>query len=194
VIEHLEALHRELGVKICLSYVYFRYTERPEMTVRDVLEVLVKQALERHPEFQDLVEQTYAQHLREDTEPTEAQLLTLLHQFTERVAVMFCILDALDEAPKKIQVAVVEALASVNVKLFITSRPLKVVQANFTEAHTFHISAQDDDIDLHFTKVTKENPGLHHLFDGDPSLREEVLSTVKKNVAACKWVSQQLEH
>jgi hypothetical protein len=181
VIKHIETLHRALGVKICLCYVYFRYSERAEMTVRNVLEVLVKQTLERHPEFQELVEETFAQHLHEDTEPTEAQLLSLLHQFTKGVAVTFYILDALDEAPKKIQVAVVETLASLNVKLFITSRPLEDVQANITEVHTFHISAQDVDIDLHFAKITKVNPALRQLFNELPSLRDEVLFTVKQN-------------
>jgi ankyrin repeat domain-containing protein 50 len=146
--------------------------------VRNILEVLVKQTLERHPEFHDLIEQTYAQHLREDTEPTEAQLLTLLRRFTEGMTVTFYILDALDEAPKKIQLAVVEALASLNVKLFITSRPLDAVVANFTEAHTFRISAQDADISLHFAKITKENPDLFH---ADPSFRDEVVSIVKEN-------------
>jgi hypothetical protein len=181
VISHIETLHRELGVKICLCYVFFRYSERAEMTVRIVLEVLVKQTLERHPELQDLAEATYAQHLREDTEPTEAQLLTLLHRFTEAMAVTFYILDALDEAPKKIQLAVVDALASLNVKLFITSRPLEDVQAYFTEVHPFRIIAQDVDVDLHFSKVTKLNPALRQLFSGDQSLRDEVLLTVKQN-------------
>jgi hypothetical protein len=181
VINHIETLHRELGVKICLCYVFFRYSERGEMTVRNVLEVLVKQTLERHPEFQDLVEETYAQHLREDTEPTEAQLLSLLRRFTEAMAVTFYILDALDEAPKKIQLGVVEALASLNVKLFITSRPLEDVQAYFTEAHTFRIIAHDIDVDVHFAKIIKLNPTLRHLFDGDQLFRDEVLSTIKQN-------------
>jgi hypothetical protein len=153
------------------------------MTLRNVLEVLVKQTLERHDEVKHYVEETYAQHLREDTEPTESQLLTLLRRLTKCMAVTFYILDGLDEAPKKIQLVVVEALASLNVKLFITSRPPKPVQTNFTEAHAVHItiSAQDADIDLHFAKTTKENPELQRLFDEMPSLRDEVLSTIKQN-------------
>jgi hypothetical protein len=183
VIEHLETRRRDLGVKlkICLCYVFFRYSERAEMSVRNVLEVLVKQTLERHDEFQDLVEETYAQHLREDTEPTEAQLLALLRRFAEGVDVTFYILDALDEAPKKIQLAVVEALASLNVKLFITSRPLEAVKANFPEAHTFRITAQDADIDVHFAKTSKEDPALRRLFHELPTLRDAVLSTIKQN-------------
>jgi hypothetical protein len=151
------------------------------MTLQNVLEVLVKQTLERHPEFQDLVEQTYAQFLREDTDPTEAQLLILLRRFTEGMDVTFYILDALDEAPEEIQLAVVEVLASLNVKLFISSRPLEDVQANFTEAHTFHISAQDIDIDFHFAKITKLNRALQRLFHVNPSLRDKALLTIKQN-------------
>jgi hypothetical protein len=170
-----------LGLKFCLCYVYFRYSELEEVTVRNVLEVLVKQTLERHSECQDLVEQTYAQHLREKTDPTEAQLLNLLSRFTEGMAVTFYILDALDEAPKKIQLAVVKTLASLNVKLFITSRPLDTVQENFPEAYMFRISAQYTDICLHFAKVTKESPELQHLLHVDPSLRDEVVSIVREN-------------
>jgi hypothetical protein len=151
------------------------------MTVRNVLEVLVKQTLERHPEFQDLVEQSYAQHLHEETEPTEAQLLALLQQFTERMTVTFYILDALDEAPKKIQLAVVKTLASLNVKLFITSRPLKTIEASFPKAHIFPIAAQAVDIDLLIAKGINESADLQRLLEEDPGLREEIFSRIKQN-------------
>lgn len=99
------------------------------MTVRTILEILVMQTLERHPECVGVIQQTYAKDLSERTEPTERQLLSLLHRLTEGMAATFYILDALDEAPSKIQLAIVKALASLNVKLFITSRPLKPLEA-----------------------------------------------------------------
>jgi hypothetical protein len=151
------------------------------MTVRNVLEVLVKQTLERHPEFQDLVEQSYAQHLHEETEPTEAQLLTILRQFSDCMAVTFYILDALDEAPKKIQLAVVQTLASLNVKLFITSRPLETVEASFPKAHIFTIAAQAVDIDLLITKGINNSPELQRLLEEDPGLRDEIFWRIKQN-------------
>jgi hypothetical protein len=151
------------------------------MTVRNVLEVLVKQTLERHPECEDLVEQCYAQHLREGTEPTEAQLLGLLHQFAERMAVTFYVLDALDEAPKKIQLAVVQTLASLNVKLFITSRPLKAIEANFSKAHIFTIAAQAVDIDLLITKEINDSAELQRVLEKEPGLRDEIFSKIKQN-------------
>ncbi|KAH6901938.1 hypothetical protein BKA70DRAFT_1435536 [Coprinopsis sp. MPI-PUGE-AT-0042] len=75
VIERLEALRKEEDPMICVCYVYFRYSDRAEVTVRNVLEILVKQILERHPDCQALIEQAYAQHLREGSEPTELLLI-----------------------------------------------------------------------------------------------------------------------
>ncbi|KAH6880250.1 ankyrin repeat-containing domain protein [Coprinopsis sp. MPI-PUGE-AT-0042] len=181
VIERLEALCKEKDVQICVCYVYFRYSDRSEMTVRDVLEILVMQTLERHPDCLAVVERTYARHLRERTEPTEAQLLSLLRQLNGAMAVTFYVLDALDEAPIKIQLAVVKTLASLDVKLFITSRPLKTMEANFPEAHTFHIVAQDADIDLLIAKRIGENAELQRLLQVYPFLRNEIISTIKQN-------------
>ncbi|KAH6889001.1 ankyrin repeat domain-containing protein 28 [Coprinopsis sp. MPI-PUGE-AT-0042] len=180
VIQHLEALCEEPDARVCVCYVYFRYSDHAELTVRHVLEILVMQTHQRHPKCRALIEQTYARHLREKTDPTEAQLLYLLRRLNEGT-ITFYVLDALDEAPTKIQLAVVETLASLNVKLFITSRPLKTVEANFPEAHTFDIVAQDDDIDLHIAKGIKKNAELRRLLQVNPSLRAEVISTIKGN-------------
>ncbi|KAH6889058.1 ankyrin repeat-containing domain protein [Coprinopsis sp. MPI-PUGE-AT-0042] len=179
VIEHLEALCKETDARICVCYVFFRYSDRSEVAVRSILEILVMQTHERHPDCQALIEQAYSQHLRERTEPTEAQLLALLRQLTDGMAITFYILDALDEAPTKIQLAVVKTLASLNVKLFITSRPLKTVEANFLTAHTFDITAQDTDIDLHIAKGISENAELQRVLNANPSLRDEIISTIK---------------
>ncbi|KAH6889033.1 ankyrin repeat-containing domain protein [Coprinopsis sp. MPI-PUGE-AT-0042] len=181
VIQRLEALRKETDGKICVCYVYFRYSDRSKMTVRNVLETLAMQTLERHPDCLGLIEETYAQHLRERTEPTEEQLLALLCQLTKSMTATFYILDALDEAHTKIQLAVVKALASLNVKLFITSRPLKTVEANFPAANTFPIIAQDTDIDLHIAKGINESAELQRLLQDDPELRDEIISTIKGN-------------
>lgn len=182
VIERLEALRTASDGAICVCYVYFRYSDRSEVTVRNVLEVLVKQVLERHPECLGLIQQTYAQHIREGSEPTYAQMLELLHELANRMMCTFYILDALDKAPTKIQLAVVKTLASLNVKLFITSRPLKTVEANFPEAHTFHIIAQEKDSDLHIAKRLSESAELQSLIRREgPSLKDEIVSTIKRN-------------
>jgi hypothetical protein len=166
---------------VCVCYLFFRYSDRSEMTVRTILEVLVMQTLERHPECQALVEQTYARHLRERTEPNEQQLLSLLRRLTESMAATFYILDALDEAPTKIQLAVLRTLTSLNVKLFITSRPLKPLEDRFPQALKIAIFAQDEDLDLLITKGIEESVELQYLLEVEPFLRNELFSTIKQN-------------
>jgi ankyrin repeat domain-containing protein 50 len=151
------------------------------MTVRNILEVLVKQTLERHPECQELVEQSYSQHLRERTEPSEAQLLALLRQLTEVAAITFYVLDALDEAPTKIQLTVIKALASLDVKLFITSRPLKTIELSVPQAHTFAIVAQSVDIDLLIAKEIGNNAELQRLLREEPALKDEIFLRINQN-------------
>ncbi|KAH6901093.1 hypothetical protein BKA70DRAFT_1569155 [Coprinopsis sp. MPI-PUGE-AT-0042] len=182
VIEYLEGLREDSGGTICICYVYFRYSDRLEMTVRDVLEILVKQTLERHPECRDLIERTYNRHLKEGSAPTAVQLLGVLRDLASRMACTFYILDALDEAPARIQLAVVKTLAQLNVKLFITSRPLETVQAKFPHAHTIAIAAQDADLDLHIAKAIGESPELQDLLDQEgPLLKQEIVDTIKEN-------------
>jgi hypothetical protein len=152
------------------------------MTVRDVLEIIVKQTLERHPACKDVIERAYAQHLNEGSAPTVAQLLALLQELTGRMACTFYLLDALDEAPTRIQLAVVRTLSSLNVKIFVTSRPLETVRARFPHAFTIVIAAQDADLDLHIAAVIDDSADLQHLLEQEePSLRGEIVFTIKRN-------------
>ncbi|KAH6887854.1 hypothetical protein BKA70DRAFT_1203319, partial [Coprinopsis sp. MPI-PUGE-AT-0042] len=180
VINILEAMARESGHRICVAYVYIRYSDRAEMTIRSVLEVLAKQIVERYPDALPIVRAVYAQHIADDTQPSESQLLGLLQKLTDYVATTF-VLDALDEAPIDIQLNLVKVLASLNCKMFITSRPLTAVEEQFPSAHRFSIAARDGDIDLLIQKKLEGSANLQGLLGkAGSSLREEILGTIKR--------------
>ena len=152
------------------------------LTLKGVLESLLKQTLERHPECLALAEKIYSRHLREGTQPTETQLLGLLRQFTGRMKNTFYVLDALDEAHQKVRAAVVRKLSSLNAKVFMTSRPLESMEAvlPLVQVHKVKISAQDEDIERHVEEGIKESLGLINLLEQEgESLRQEILSTIK---------------
>ncbi|KAH6909747.1 hypothetical protein BKA70DRAFT_1148288 [Coprinopsis sp. MPI-PUGE-AT-0042] len=179
VINALEAHASNSSLPICVCYVYFRYSDHAEATTRSFLEVIVKQTLERHPGCLPLFNQTYVRHIREKTQPTKEELLGLLRHFTGTL-VTFYVLDALDEAPTAIQIEIIQALTSLNVKLFITSRPLKIVEAAFPNVHRFPIVAQTEDIDLHIDQAISRSGDLRAILEqGGPSLRSNVYSSIK---------------
>src|SRR5215217_2502396 len=101
VINDLEA-RAAADSRICVAYIYFRYTDGADLSVRDVLEILVKQTIERHSNCAAIAEEAYSRHVREKTRPTEAELLQLLHRFIAAKLITFYVLDALDEAPLRL--------------------------------------------------------------------------------------------
>jgi hypothetical protein len=126
------------------------------------------------------MEELYYQHFQEDTQPTEGELLGLLAQFNRIIPTTFYIIDALDEAPISIQLTLIKKLSSLNIKLFITSRPLPSVEDSFADAKVVQIEAQDDDLDLHISEVLENSPDLQAIFKrSPPSLREEIVFSVK---------------
>lgn len=180
VINKVEALATASGGSVCVCYVYFRYSDASDLTVRSVLEILVKQTVERHPECMPLAEETYARHVYEGTQPTEVELLQLLGRFSQGILATFYILDALDEAPDKVQLELIKQLASLNVRLFITSRPLKGIESCVPGAHSFPIAAQGHDLDLHINQEINKSPDLQNLLKkAGPSLREEIVASIK---------------
>jgi hypothetical protein len=176
----LEALSREHDGKLCVAYAYIRYSDRDQVTVRSILEVLVKQTVERHPECHPIVAMAYERHLKEETQPTEDELLQLLGQLIATKGVTCYVLDALDEAPTGVRLDLVRKLLSIGARLFITSRPLQGLQAKFPDAHMFTIAAQDCDLDLHITIALDRAEGLQDLLqECGPEFKEQIVTIVK---------------
>ncbi|KAH6909736.1 hypothetical protein BKA70DRAFT_1148273, partial [Coprinopsis sp. MPI-PUGE-AT-0042] len=180
VINALEVHASQSTSPVCVCYIYFRYSDHTKATTRSFLEVLVKQTIERHPGCLPLFNEVYARHIREKTQPGEEELLVLLRQLTAAM-VTFYFLDALDEAPTAIQIEIIQRLTSLNVKLFITSRPLKNVEAAFPNIHRFPIVAQASDIDLHIDTEISRSADLRAIIEqGGTSLRDEVYASIKE--------------
>jgi hypothetical protein len=166
---------------ICVCYIYIRYSDHSGLTVRHCLEVLVKQTIEKHPDCRQPALEVYAEHFRLKTRPTEKELFQLLKVFTTMVKATFYFLDALDEAPEPIQFDLLTRLSSLNVKLFVTSRPMTLLQAELANAHCFIIAAQDRDLELHIDREIQRSPRLRRLLNkADPSWRAKIVSSVKE--------------
>jgi hypothetical protein len=181
VISWLEAYAKASATPICVAYIYIRYSDHTKATVRDLLEVFVKQTVERHASCLPPANELYARHAREETQPTEDELLLLLQCFKEKMAVTFYIIEALDKAPPSMQLELVGKLASLNVKLLITSRPMEVVQMHFPKAHCFAITPRDEDLDLHTSKEISRSAELRALLlPTETTLREEFFTTIRR--------------
>ncbi|KAH6884738.1 hypothetical protein BKA70DRAFT_136376 [Coprinopsis sp. MPI-PUGE-AT-0042] len=180
-IDAAESHARAASAPICVGFLYLRYSE-DRVTVRDLLEVLVKQTIERHPASLPLCDELYARHIREQTEPSAKELLVLLKRFASELMMdTYYFLDAIDEPPTDVQRDLLQALSSLNVKLFITSRPLNRLAALFPDAHHFPVVARDDDLDIHIRKELSRSMELQAILaEESPGLRGRITSAIKK--------------
>jgi hypothetical protein len=182
VINAVEAHAQASTTPVCVGFLYIRYNDNSGATVRDLLEVLVKQTLERHPTSLPIFNEVYERHIRENTEPSKREILGLLKRFTSEVTTAtFYFLDALDEAPAEVQTDLLESLMTLNVKLFITSRPLKTLEDRFPEAHHFPIIAQDSDLEAHIGEEMSRNTDLQAILaTATPGLEDRITVIIKK--------------
>ena len=182
VINAIEALAQTSATPICVGFLYIRYSEDVKANLRDLLEILVRQSVERHPRFLDICKELYARHAREKTEPSARELFGLLKRFTNQLEMTtFYFVDALDEAPVNIQIDLLENLTSLNAKLFITSRPLKALQARFPSAFHFPIIAQERDLDTHIeNEISRSSELKAVLANATPGLEGRITLIVKR--------------
>ena len=183
MVHDLENRATASGGSICVAYVFFRHSDSDSLTVRGILEVLVKQIVERHPDCAVLAVQVYTRHAQEGTQPSEAEILQLLARFAQAKSVTYYVLDALDESPERLRVSLIKYLASLNVRLFVTSRPLKDVENRFPNVCSFPIAAQDDDLNLHIDQmITRTGAVLEEIFaEAEEPFKRDIVSLVKEN-------------
>ncbi|KAH6877363.1 hypothetical protein BKA70DRAFT_1576413 [Coprinopsis sp. MPI-PUGE-AT-0042] len=181
VINEVELCTRASDSPVCVAYIYFGHGDHTNATISDFLLVLVKQTIERHPQCLPVLKELYAKHIREVTLPSEAELLRLLHCFSQLMAATFYFLEGLDKAPSDIQLKLLEKLSTLNIKLFITSCFPPTQDVYSSDAHRFIILAQDHDLNLHITKEIAGSPVLERILNQEgPALREKVTSTIKQ--------------
>jgi hypothetical protein len=138
----------------------------------------VKQIVERHNNLLPVIAEAYANHKREGTKPAQEELLVMLSGFMRHGKTLFIVLDALDELRVEDRPILLRLLASLGAKLFITSRPLDVLQKQYTQAQFFDIAASSADLKLHVRYFLQHCPEVKALLEGtdlEESLAETIL-------------------
>ncbi|KAH6904886.1 ankyrin repeat-containing domain protein, partial [Coprinopsis sp. MPI-PUGE-AT-0042] len=176
VIKSLDKPSEALKGRISVAYVYIRYSE--PLSLSDILGALIRQMLERYEDLLPVVELVYAKHHRERTQPTAEELVGIMVECHKTFNVSFFIIDGLDEAPSDIQYALLKALTSLRAKVFVTSRPLDLLQAKFPDAKFLEIVANKADIEKHINAKISQDPKLRAVLEHG-SLKSTAIATIQ---------------
>ncbi|KAH6908116.1 ankyrin repeat-containing domain protein [Coprinopsis sp. MPI-PUGE-AT-0042] len=175
IIAHLIDHFKDTGV--CVAFAYCRYTE--PVSVTEILAALVRQQLEQCPSLLQFVEPLYERHSFQETNLTQKELLGLLRQFSRIVRVVY-IIDGLDEASYDTQFDLLEAIASLNARFLITSRPLDRLRSTIPDAVFFDVAAQPEDIELLVAQKIQRDPRFSKFLE-KYKLKNEVVANVTQN-------------
>ncbi|KAH6892852.1 hypothetical protein BKA70DRAFT_1201172 [Coprinopsis sp. MPI-PUGE-AT-0042] len=177
VIRYLQGLENTSGGAICIAYVYLRYSE--PLAIRDILESLVKQIVERHDDLIPFIEALYARHKKEGTKPSQDELREVLETFIWLGKTLFFVLDGFDEMRDDDRAILLKLLVSLDAKFLITSRPLEPLQKQFPDARVFNIAASPSDLDLHIKQFLRHSPEVMALLEGT-DLESQIAETIHR--------------
>ncbi|EAU89898.2 hypothetical protein CC1G_08380 [Coprinopsis cinerea okayama7 len=163
VANDLLQLEAESNGRVAVIVVYCRYTE--PLSVKEILEAILRQYLECHPHLVDLIAPLYAQHDRKRTSPSEEELVELLWVIESQFGKCYYIIDGVDEAKVNTQFELIDAINKLRGNFFLSSRPLDHLGSDLLYSVFFTIDAQREDILLLITEKLNRNKALLRLVE-----------------------------
>jgi len=190
VIEHLIAKYTCGESEMGLAYVYFNYKTKKEQKYGDVLASLLKQLAQGKQPFPDQVRALYKLHEPRKSRPTPGEIKKTLIATAAGLSRVFIVLDALDECESsdgrhttllKDLSCLQEACAA---NVFITSRPIQELSAEFEHDVTVNIEVPEADVGKYLDAnmyrlpkcVSRMKEAKHKLFD---EIKERILRAAK---------------
>ncbi|KAG2011164.1 ankyrin repeat domain-containing protein 50, variant 2 [Coprinopsis cinerea AmutBmut pab1-1] len=177
--------------KICVVFAYCRYSE--QLTVKDILEALIKQFIAADPSLTTLAESLYEKHRKQKTRPTQRELLDLVRQMESRFDIVFYVIDGLDEARVETQFDLILAINALRGQFALTSRPLQTLQSGLPTTKFYSVKAHKSDIVRLVVQKIKRNPGFYSLLQRHSYLDELVQSIADKSNGMFLHAALQIE-
>lgn len=165
----------ESSERVCVAFIFIRYSH--PLSVPAMLQALISQLAEGRPDVAKVVEAAYARYKKGRDRLNEKELQTIISQAIAFFNTRFFILDGLDETSAEKQYAVLRLLSALDVRLFVTSRPLAKLEPKFPGATFFRVTAQERDIRLHVNERISRHPDLGDLL-ADARFKEQVILTI----------------
>lgn len=181
--------HGGSATKIGIAFVYCEYDRQGQQTALELIKSITRQLVERDlaPESNSSLRQaTKFIQAHQKVPPTLKDHISLLRLITKRFNKTVVLVDALDECAIHInnlpnRIDFIEALRSLpKLKLFITSRDLPAIRESLLGATELQICSDPNDVMSYVNWRIKVSPRLTAFIKKQPSLREEIISTVEK--------------
>ncbi|KAF9761315.1 hypothetical protein IL306_003866 [Fusarium sp. DS 682] len=174
---------------IGVAFIYCDVQRKDQQKAEDLLAILLKQLCQRQSALTEAMKTFYTKHKSQQTRPSLDELSRILKSVILQYARTFIIVDALDECQHEERFAT-EILAlqkDTGSSLFVTSRPIQVIEQRFNGCLSIDIQASDEDVKayienriLELKVLREENKDLHEIRKSE--LRANIKSRVIESV------------
>ncbi|EAU83790.1 hypothetical protein CC1G_07525 [Coprinopsis cinerea okayama7 len=176
-IHDLEEHSSSVKGKVCVIFAYCRYSE--PLTVKEILEALVKQFLECDPSLASIVEPMFSHHKFRDTRPTQEELLDLLQKLEGHFEIVFYVIDGLDEAVAETQFDLIQTINRLRGRFALTSRPIRRLEQGLPATKFYRVVPDSSDIVRLVNQKIDKVPGFGALLD-KYGQRQELTRRIQK--------------
>jgi len=179
-VDHIQKQFSNQNVGVACAY--FNYRDQNEQTLVNIIGSLLRQLLENQQSVSQEVKKLYEHHRKRQTRPAPEELSALLRSEISRFAKVFMMFDAMDECSERnrSRTTLLSELRSLQTlaNIFITSRPLPVLEQAFDSALRLEIRANDDDVRAYIGGRIAKEPLLMRHVTSTPTLRDDIDNTL----------------
>ncbi|KAI9755847.1 MAG: hypothetical protein M4579_004129 [Chaenotheca gracillima] len=172
---------------IFIAWIYCSYKEKSEQTAANLIGSLLKQHVERRGFVPDTVSNFYNGHEKNRTRPNHAELVKILRSEIEHYSKIFLVVDALDECQddnegtRSILINELRSLPG-DLSILFTTRHQGLIPPISNGVNRIEIKAIEQDVSRYVQGRIKNEKRLRTSLGDDPSLRQDIVDGIVKNV------------
>ncbi|KAF3067912.1 26S proteasome non-ATPase regulatory subunit 10 [Trichoderma lentiforme] len=169
-----------------IAYIYFSYKDTEIQTSVNILASLLEQLISRRPGFLSDLRSLYAEHTKENTRPSIADIGSLLQNIVFSFSKVFIIIDALDECA---EVDDVRSITLTELKklqhrmlLLVMSRPMPDPEGLLKDAIRINVEASLTDIRNYIEQRIDNTRSMQKHVAGVPELRHRIVTVILQKI------------
>ncbi|KAL7924052.1 hypothetical protein ACQKWADRAFT_319904 [Trichoderma austrokoningii] len=183
----IEALQKQSrGSDLGIAYVYFSYKDIETQTPVNVMASILQQLISDKQSFLSDLKNLYAQHIKEGTRPSVADIMSLLQDIALSYSKVFIIIDALDECTDAddVRFILLTELKKLQHRmcLLVMSRPIPDLEELLEGAIRVNVEASLIDVKNYLQQRLESTRSMQRHLAEEPSLREKIISVIVQKI------------
>ncbi len=184
VVDEIQQRYAKLD-SVGVACIYCDYKDQVAQTTKNLLASLWLQLAASNRDLSYEVEDLYNKYMSQGSRsrPTLDEISHILRAEVERHEKVYFVIDALDECSAENRTTLLRHIKALppTVHLMVTSRFLNAVPRQFQGATKLEIEADVEDVKYYVKERINSVERLSSWVDNNPSLEEDIVSTVTKN-------------